>query len=80
MTMSIEARLLHVVAEQLGVEMRDINTDSKLAEDLGADSLDMVELIMFTEEEFDIEIDDMQMEKVSTFGDLLEITRKACNS
>lgn len=80
MTQTIEARLTRVVGEQLDISMKDINKESNLVLDLGADSLDMVELIMFTEDEFDVEIDDRQMEKVSTFGDLLEITRKACNS
>lgn len=80
MTQTIELRLKRVVGEQLDINMKDIVESSKLVEDLGADSLDMVELIMFTEDEFDVEIDDRQMEKVSTFGDLLEITRKACNS
>lgn len=80
MTQTIDLRLKRVVAEQLDITVSDINEKSNLIEDLGADSLDMVELIMFTEEEFDIEIDDLQMEKCVTFGGFLEVVRSACHS
>jgi acyl carrier protein len=61
-----------VVAEQLDVSVDEIKEDSKFVEDLGADSLDVVELVMALEEEFDIEIPDEDAEKIQTVKDALD--------
>ena len=61
-----------IIVEQLGVEEDDINLESSFIDDLGADSLDIVELIMALEEEFDIEIPDNQAEKITTVSDAVE--------
>jgi acyl carrier protein len=61
-----------IVVEQLGVEAADIAMDSSFIEDLGADSLDIVELVMALEEEFDIEIPDGEAEKIATVSDAVE--------
>lgn len=64
-------KLKRVIVEQLGVEESEITLESSFIEDLGADSLDVVELIMALEEEFDIEIPDEDAEKILTVGDAL---------
>ncbi|MCD2346002.1 acyl carrier protein [Clostridium guangxiense] len=61
-----------IIAEQLGLEKDEITMDSSFVDDLGADSLDIVELIMALEEEFDIEIPDEDAEKVSAVKDVVE--------
>jgi acyl carrier protein len=61
-----------IIVEQLGVEEDDITMESSFIDDLGADSLDIVELIMAFEEEFDIEIPDSEAEKITTVGDAVE--------
>ena len=61
-----------IIVEQLGVDEADINMESSFIEDLGADSLDIVELIMALEEEFDIEIPDGDAEKIATVGDAVD--------
>jgi len=63
---SIEGRVKKIVAEQLGVKEEDVKNEASFVEDLGADSLDTVELVMALEEEFDIEIPDDQAEKITT--------------
>ena len=63
---SIEERVAKMVAEQLGVKEADVKSSSSFVEDLGADSLDTVELIMALEEEFDTEIPDEDAEKIAT--------------
>ena len=65
-------KLKQVIVDQLGVEESEITLESSFIEDLGADSLDIVELIMALEEEFDIEIPDEDAEKILTVGDALE--------
>ena len=65
-------RIKKIIAEQLGSEDADITITSSFIEDLGADSLDIVELIMALEEEFDIEIPDSEAEKIATVGDAVE--------
>jgi len=62
----IEQRVKKVVAEQLGVNESDIKNESTFVEDLGADSLDTVELVMALEEEFECEIPDEEAEKITT--------------
>lgn len=63
---NIEERVVKMVAEQLGVKEEEVKPESSLVEDLGADSLDTVELIMALEEEFDTEIPDEEAEKITT--------------
>jgi acyl carrier protein len=62
---NIEARVKKIVAEQLGVAEADVKSDSSFTEDLGADSLDNVELVMALEEEFECEIPDEDAEKIT---------------
>ncbi len=64
--MSIEARVKSVVVEQLGVEESEVKNESSFVDDLGADSLDTVELVMALEEEFGTEIPDEEAEKITT--------------
>ena len=64
--MSIEERIKKIVAEQLGSGEDEITNESSFIDDLGADSLDTVELVMALEEEFDIEIPDDDAEKIAT--------------
>jgi len=64
--MSIEERVKKIVAEQLGSGEDEITSESSFIDDLGADSLDTVELVMALEEEFDIEIPDDDAEKIAT--------------
>ncbi len=61
-----------IIVEQLGVEESDVNLESSFIDDLGADSLDIVELIMALEEEFDIEIPDSEAEKLASVNDAVE--------
>ena len=61
-----------IIADQLGVAEDDITPSSKFIEDLGADSLDVVELIMAMEDEFDLEIPDDEAENISTVGDVVD--------
>ena len=70
--MSIEARVKSIIADQLGITEEEIKPESKFIEDLGADSLDIVELIMAMEEEFQTEIPDEEAEKIRTVGDATE--------
>jgi acyl carrier protein len=60
------------VAEQLGIDAEEVSMESSFIDDLGADSLDIVELLMALEEEFDIEIPDEEAEKLSSVGDIVE--------
>jgi acyl carrier protein len=59
----------NIIVEQLGVDEDDVTMDASFIDDLGADSLDIVELIMALEEEFDLEIPDSDAEKIATVGD-----------
>lgn len=67
---SIADRIKDIIVEQLGVNADQINPGAKFIEDLGADSLDIVELIMALEEEFSTEIPDEEAEKLQTVGDV----------
>ncbi|MDY7025574.1 MAG: acyl carrier protein [Pseudomonadota bacterium] len=66
MSNSIEERVKKIVVEQLGVEADKVVVEASFVDDLGADSLDTVELVMALEEEFDIEIPDEEAEKITT--------------
>jgi acyl carrier protein len=63
---SIEERVIKIVVEQLGVDEATVKSNSSFVDDLGADSLDTVELVMALEEEFDCEIPDEEAEKITT--------------
>lgn len=69
---SIEARIREIIAEQLGLRIEEIKNEASFLEDLGADSLDIVELIMAMEEEFDVEIPDEDAEKMLTVQDTID--------
>jgi acyl carrier protein len=66
-----EKRIKEIIVEQLGVEEDQITSDASFIDDLGADSLDTVELVMAFEEEFDIEIPDEDAEKIRTVRDVV---------
>ena len=65
-----------IVVEQLGVEADDVTIESTFIDDLGADSLDIVELIMAFEEEYNIELNPEELEGISTVGDIMEFIKK----
>jgi len=69
-------RVKKIIVDQLGVEESKINENSSFIDDLGADSLDIVELIMAFEEEFDVEIPDEDAEKIKTVGDAIKYLSK----
>jgi acyl carrier protein len=69
MSANIEAKVKTIIAEQLGVAEGEIKINSSFIEDLGADSLDIVELVMAMEEEFEVEIPDEEAEKIKTVQD-----------
>ena len=73
----IEERVKKIVVEHLGVEESKIQGDSKFIDDLGADSLDTVELVMAFEEEFEIEIPDDAAEKIQTIKDAIDFIEAA---
>jgi acyl carrier protein len=66
-----EKRIKEIIVEQLGVDAKQITPDASFIDDLGADSLDTVELVMAFEEEFDIEIPDEDAEKIRTVRDVM---------
>jgi acyl carrier protein len=72
LSMSVEERVKRIVIDQLGVEEGQVTREAKFVEDLGADSLDTVELVMALEEEFKLEIPDDEAEKISTVGQAVE--------
>lgn len=75
MAKPIEERVKEIICEQLGVEEEEVTPGAKFIEDLGADSLDTVELVMAFEEEFDLEIPDEDAEKIATVGDAIQYIR-----
>ena len=68
---SVEERVKHIIVEQLGVDEEEVKPEAKFVDDLGADSLDIVELIMALEEEYDVEIPDEDAEKIQTVQDVI---------
>ncbi|MBD7978831.1 MULTISPECIES: acyl carrier protein [Pseudomonas] len=69
---TIEERVKKIVAEQLGVKAEEVTNSASFVEDLGADSLDTVELVMALEEEFETEIPDEQAEKITTVQEAID--------
>jgi acyl carrier protein len=67
----IEERIKSIIVDQLGVALEEVTSEASFIEDLGADSLDIVELIMALEEEYDIEIPDEDAEKIQTVKDVV---------
>ena len=72
----VDERVKAIIVEQLGVVENDVIPAAKFIEDLGADSLDTVELVMAFEEEFDIEIPDEDAEKITTVGDAIQYIKE----
>ncbi len=75
MAASIEARVKKIVIEQLGVKEDEVKNDASFVDDLGADSLDTVELVMALEEEFDCEIKDEEAEKITTVQQAIDFVK-----
>ena len=73
---SVEERVKKIVAEQLGVNEDEVKSSSSFVEDLGADSLDTVELVMALEEEFETEIPDEEAEKITTVQQAIDYINK----
>ncbi len=78
-TEEVFERVKKVIIEQLGVTESAVTSEASFLDDLSADSLDIVELVMALEEEFDIEIPDEDAEKVTTVGDVVEYIRDNVN-
>ncbi|MHC4809696.1 MAG: acyl carrier protein [Planctomycetota bacterium] len=76
----IEAKVIDIVAEQMGVDKSEITRDTNFTNDLNADSLDVVELVMEFEDEFDTSIPDEEAEKIQTVGQAIEFIAKASAS
>lgn len=76
MANDLEAKVKSIIVEKLGVEESDINREASFTNDLGADSLDTVELIMEFEKEFDVTIPDEDAEKISTVGDAVDYLKE----
>ncbi|MDD2554282.1 MAG: acyl carrier protein [Desulfotomaculaceae bacterium] len=70
--MAITDKVKAIIIEQLGVDEQDVKIDSSFVDDLGADSLDIVELVMALEEEFELEIPDEDAEKIRTVGEAVK--------
>ena len=73
----IDQRVKEIIVEQLGVKADQVTPEAKFIEDLGADSLDTVELVMALEEEFGIEVPDEQAEKLQTVGDVIKYVEES---
>lgn len=76
MANDLEAKVKSIIVEKLGVEESDITPEASFTNDLGADSLDTVELIMEFEKEFDVTIPDEDAEKISTVGDAVDYLKQ----
>ena len=77
---SVDERVKSIIVEQLGVDADEVTPEASLVEDLGADSLDTVELVMAFEKEFDIDIPDEEAEKLRTVGDALRYLQEKMGS
>ena len=80
MANNIEAKVKQIIVDQLGVDAGEVTAEASFVEDLGADSLDTVELVMAFEEEFDIEIPDEEAEKLQTVGQAMAYLQSKISS
>jgi acyl carrier protein len=78
--MAVEERVKSIIVEQLGVDAEEVTPEASFVEDLGADSLDTVELIMAFEEEFGVEISDEDAEKIRKVKDAVAYIEKSTNA
>ena len=74
---SLEIKVRNIVAEQLGVDLAEVTPDARILDDLGADSLDVVEMVMSIEEAFDIEVPDQDVEELRTIADVERYVTRA---
>ena len=77
--MSVEEKVREIIVDQLGVDEQQVTADAAFIDDLGADSLDTVELVMALEEEFDVEIPDEDAEKISKVQDAIDYINNNTN-
>lgn len=77
--MSVEEKVKEIIVDQLGVDDKQVTTSASFIDDLGADSLDTVELVMALEEEFDIEIPDDEAEKIAKVQDAIDYIKSHTN-
>ena len=73
----IKSRIVEIIANQLGIEKEDVAGDASVVDDLGADSLDVVELVMALEEEFNLEIPDEESEKITNVQNIFDYMESA---
>jgi acyl carrier protein len=74
---SLEIKVRNILAEQLGVDLSEVTPDARILDDLGADSLDVVEMVMSLEEAFDIEVPDQDVEELRTVADVERYVTRA---
>ena len=74
--MAVDERVSEIIVEQLGVSAEEITPEASFIDDLGADSLDIVELVMAMEEAFDLEIPDEDAERIQTIGDAMAYVKE----
>jgi len=77
--MSVEEKVKEIIVDQLGVDEKQVNPEASFIDDLGADSLDTVELVMALEEEFDVEIPDEDAEKIATVQNAVDYIKGQTN-
>ena len=77
--MSVEEKVKEIIVDQLGVDEKQVNSEASFIDDLGADSLDTVELVMALEEEFDLEIPDEDAEKIATVQNAVDYIKGQTN-
>ena len=77
--MSVEEKVKEIIVDQLGVDEKQVNPEASFIDDLGADSLDTVELVMALEEEFDVEIPDEDAEKIATVQNAIDYIKSHTN-
>ncbi len=77
--MSVEEKVKEIIVDQLGVDEKQVSPEASFVDDLGADSLDTVELVMALEEEFDIEIPDEEAEKIASVKNAIDYIKNHTN-
>ena len=78
--MAVQDKITEIIVEQLGVKAEEVTPEASFVDDLGADSLDTVELVMALEEEFGVEIPDEDAEKIQTVGDAIKYIEEKCSA